>query len=264
MPQGVVEIGPGQISYEQTGRGPDLVLVHSLLTDRHGFDPVVPALARQRRVTMVDLPGFGASTPVAPEMSAYADAVGAFLGAGGFDPASTAVLANGLGAFVALGTAIRHGGRFERLCLVGCGLSFPPEARSTFAAMASRVEEEGMEAVVDVAVRRIFPESHLAAHPEVVAERRDVLLRTTREAFVGACSALQSVDFRAEAEAVTMPSLIVVGSEDEATPPAMAREAHAAIAGSRLVEIAGVGHAPQLQDPPRFLDAVTDFLASDG
>ena len=40
----------------QTGKGSDLVVLHSLLADRHAFDPVLPALAAGRRVTLFNLP----------------------------------------------------------------------------------------------------------------------------------------------------------------------------------------------------------------
>lgn len=263
MTHQVVETATGRMSVERVGTGVDLVVLHSLLTDRRAFDPVASAWAETHRVNLVDLPGFAESSPVEPDMGAYADAVGSFLAAGGFEPSRTILVGNGLGAFIALGTAVRHGPLFDRLCLVGCGVSFPADARATFAAMAARVEEGGMEAVVDVAVRRIFPERHLAAHPELVEERRRVLVETDPVAFVTACRALQGVDFGEAAGSVTNPTLIVVGSEDGATPPVLAEEAHRLIPDSRLVELPGVGHAPQLQDPAAFREAVDGFLSGD-
>ena len=41
------------------GRGPTLVLVHSLLTDSHAFDDVVPELAKNHRVVRISCPGCG-------------------------------------------------------------------------------------------------------------------------------------------------------------------------------------------------------------
>jgi pimeloyl-ACP methyl ester carboxylesterase len=52
----------------------------------------------------------------------------------------------------------------------------------------------------------------------------------------------------------------VVGSEDQATSPTMARELQAVLKNSRLIELDGIAHAPQLQDPARFLDAIDGFL----
>lgn len=262
MTRVVVDTARGRVSLDRVGDGPDLVVLHSLLTDRHSFDPVVPALARHRRVNLVDLPGFGDTTEVAPSIDAYADAVGALLESGGFDPATTALMGNGLGGFIALGTAIRHGHRFERLVLVGAGVGFPEEGKNAFTGMATGVESGGMEAVADVAVRRIFPAAHLAAQPELVDERRLILLRTSPQAFINACRALHAVDYRAQVGSVTNPTLILVGSDDGPTPPGLARELNAAIPGSTLLELEGIGHAPQLQDPDGFLAALGGFLCS--
>ena len=68
--------GHGALTAVRTGAGPDLVVLHSLLSDRHAFDPVLPALAAKHRVTLINLPGFHGSqpTPLAL-MDAYVAAV---------------------------------------------------------------------------------------------------------------------------------------------------------------------------------------------
>jgi len=256
----VIDTPRGPVSLARSGSGPHLVMLHSLLSDRHVFDPVIEQLGERWTVNAVDLPGFGSTARTERSIDAYADVIGAMLEAGEFDPDTTAVLGNGLGAFVALGTAIRHGRRFDRLTLVGCGVAFSDESKGAFAGMIDRVERGGMDAVVDVAVRRIFSEAFLDAHPDVLVERAEVLRRTDPRAFVDACSALIGMDYRTAAAEVTNPTLIVVGDQDQATTPSMAQELHATVAGSRLVELPGIAHAPQLQDPDGFLTAVDGFL----
>ncbi len=56
-----VSAGHGVLTAVRTGQGSDLVMLHSLLADRHAFDPVVPALAARHRVTLFNLPGFHGS-----------------------------------------------------------------------------------------------------------------------------------------------------------------------------------------------------------
>ena len=256
----ILDTSSGPVSLARSGDGPDLVMLHSLLSDRNVFAPIVDALCERWRVNLVDLPGFGSTSRTVPSIDAYADLIGALLEAGQFDPASTAVLGNGLGAFVALGTAIRHGDRFDRLVLAGCGAAFPADAKSGFHTMIERVETGGMDAVVDVAVRRIFSEQFLLAHPEMLAERAAVLSRTDPGAFVDACRALLDLDYRNVAAEVGNPTLVIVGTEDQATPVAMARELDSLLADSRLVELDGIAHAPQLQDPTGFLGALEGFV----
>src|SRR5215218_10715055 len=65
------------LEHSRTGGGPPIVLLHGIGLDRHVWDPVVPLLAREHEVIAVDLPGFGASAPLAgpPTVAALAAAV---------------------------------------------------------------------------------------------------------------------------------------------------------------------------------------------
>ncbi len=258
----VVDTAAGPVSVERHGEGPDLVMLHSLLTDRHVYDRVLDDLATHHRVTLVDLPGHGATPPSEPTIDAAADVIGALLSSGEFAPATTALLGNGLGAFIALGTAIRHGGSFAKLILAGCGATFPDAARPAFRAMADKVATGGMDAVVDQALGRIFSPAYAASHPEMLEERRTVLVAMNPEAFITACRALETFDYEKEVAGVATPALVVVGSEDGPTPPEMGKNLAAAMPDCSYVELPGVAHAPQLEDPAAFVGAIRPFLAA--
>ncbi len=256
----IIRANGSEFEVEQSGEGPHLVLLHSLLTDRGSFAPVVPALSRIRRVTLVSLPGFGATAPVGssdPGIEDYADRIADLLGALG---GAADVVGNGFGGFIALALAARHGARLGRLVLADTGATFPEAGRAPFRAMADAVERSGMAAILDGAVRRIFPEAYLAAHPEAIAERKRVLLQASAAQFAVACRALSRVDLRDALPRISNRTLVVVGALDAATPPALARELEASIPGARLVEIPGCGHCPALEQPEAFLAAVLPFL----
>jgi 3-oxoadipate enol-lactonase len=248
----------GRVSYHNSGDGPPRVLLHSLLTDSNAFSPIEEGLSG--RSYAMDLPGFGSTTPCAPDVDEYSTRVADFIDAVGLGEERPVLIGNGLGAFVALGTAIHHGSLLGGLILVGCGVRFPEPARAAFAAMIEVVERGGMEAVVPTALQRIFTADHIASHPGAAAERAAVLRRTDPAAFITACRALTRLDYTAAAPTVTAPTLIVVGEDDAATPPPMAEELHELMAGSELVRLAGVAHAPQIQDPPAFIQAIRPFL----
>jgi pimeloyl-ACP methyl ester carboxylesterase len=253
----VIRKGDAVFDVEQSGAGRDLLLLHSLLAARESFAPVVPALARRHRVSLLALPGFAGSTPAGPTIEDLADRVAAFVAT---LPGRPDVIGNGLGGFVALALAARHGKSIGRLVLADTGAAFPESGRAPFRGMAQAVEKGGMEAIVATAVRRVFPAGYLAAHPEAVAEQREVLLRARPEPFAAICRALAQVDLRAALPGIRNPTLVVVGSLDEATPPALARELAAGIGGARLVELDGCGHCPPLEQPEAFLAAVVPFL----
>lgn len=248
---------PVEFDVEQRGEGPDLLLLHSLLTDRDSFAPAVPALARERRVSLLALPGFGRSTPAGPSIEHYADRVAQFVAT---LPGKPDVVGNGFGGFIALALAARHGGAIGRLVLADTGAAFSPAGRAPFRAMAEAVERGGMEAIVGTAVRRIFSERYLAAHPEAFEQRRAVLLKAQPQHFAAACRALERLDLRAALPEIRNSTLVVVGALDAATPPELARELAAGIQGAKLVEIPDCGHCPPLEQPEAFVAAVGPFL----
>jgi len=248
-----------RLDVEITGEGRNLVLLHSLLSDRTSFEPLAARIAGQRRLILVNLPGFGGSPPAGPGLGDFAEAI-----AGLFDdlglPPETDVLGNGLGGFVALALASRHGTRLARLVLVGSGVAFPEAGRATFRALADKVERDGMAAVADAAMRRMFPEAFMKAEPDLVAGREAVFKRIDPGVFAAACRALAALDLSAELAGIKNPTLIVVGAEDQATPPALGQALAGRLAHAELTVLPGLGHCPHIQDPDAFVAAIAPFL----
>ena len=243
----------------QTGAGRDLVLLHSLLADRTAFDRAAPLLARTRRLTLVNLPGYGASALAGPRVEDYADRVAGLLIALRL-PHETDVLGNGFGGFISVALAARHGARFDRLVVVDALAGFPLPAREPLRLLAQNVARQGMRGALDIAIRRMFPEPFIAAHPEIVDERRRALEKCDAESFRTACNALIEVDLAPVLARIRNPTLVMAGSEDATTPPALARALAQGIAGARFLEIPGCGHCPQIENPQAFADAVDSFL----
>ena len=252
--------GHGALTAVRTGQGSDLVLLHSLLADRHAFDPVLPALAAKHRVTLINLPGFhgSAPTPLAL-MDAYVAAI-----EDGFDElkiGSDAILiGNGFGGTVALAFAFAHPQRIAKLVVSDAAAAFPPAGRQAFAAMADKVAEGGLGAVAEIAARRVYSPAHLAAHPELIDERKEVLMGIAPKAFQAACKILQETDLTPELHRVRVPTLVICGEHDQATPPALVKAVAERIDGASYVELAGCGHCPPLEQPQQFLAAIKDFV----
>src|ERR1700693_6451112 len=99
----------GTVHAMQSGKGPFLFLLHSLLSDRASFDAVVPRLSQSFRVVVPELPGFGGSQAVGGSLAAVAERMAEALtdAAGGDD---VFVLGNGYGGVLglAMGVAPSH------------------------------------------------------------------------------------------------------------------------------------------------------------
>lgn len=238
-----------RVEYDQHGAGAPLLLIHSLLTELTVFDVVLPRLARQRRVTRINLPGFGASTPIElTSVGNHADHVARAMEALEL-PRDTAVFGNGFGAFVALELAVRHGARFGRLIVADALAAFPEAARVPFRAMAERVAAGGMKAVLDTAIGRMFPPAFAERHPDVIAARKAALGAVDPECFRRACLALASLDLTSQLRGIRNKTLVLCGALDQTTPSALARELARKIPGARYEEIADSGHCPMLEQP---------------
>jgi len=242
---------------ESTGQGRNLVLLHSLLADRTAFDRVVPALAKKRRVWRVNLPGYGTSPAAGTTVEDYADLIAQSLDEWGSD---TDILGNGFGVFIGVALAARHGRKFGRLIAAPALVRFADPAKQPLRALAERVSREGMSGALDVAIRRMFPEPYIAAHPEVVEERKRALAKADPKCFQTACLALAALDLAPVLKNVSNRTLVLSGSEDATTPPALARELANGISGARFEELKGCGHCPQIENPARFVQAVEQFL----
>jgi 3-oxoadipate enol-lactonase len=247
------------VNASQSGDGPPLVLLHSLLSDRASFDRIVPDLSETFRVIVPELPGFGESQVVSGGLAAVADRMAGVVNdcADGED---VIVLGNGYGGFVALQMAIRHPNIATKLILADCGAAFSESGREAFRNMAAASQAKGLAAITDVAMRRLFAPEFQAQHPDLMRDRREAFLKTDPEVFRAACAALAELDLRPELGKVDVPVLVLVGEYDEATPPPMSHELAAGLPDARLAIIAGCAHVPQLQSPEMFLKAIGGFL----
>jgi len=246
------------IDVEQRGSGPDLVILHSLLAERSAFDRVAPSLSKKRRVWLVNLPGYGASRPAGTSVEDYADRIAALLSNLRLETAD--VLGNGFGGFIAVALAARHGALVRRLIAAPALAAFPEPAKQPLRGLAERVAKEGMSGALDLAIRRMFPERFIAANPSVVEERKQALVKADPACFRIACLALAALDLSPVLKNIKSETLVMAGSEDATTPPALARELAAKIPGAKFRQLDGCGHCPQIENPVLFVQAVEEFL----
>ena len=257
----LLHVSGAAVEIRQAGRGRDLVLLHSLLTELSVFDGIVPALAQQHRVTLINLPGYGVSTP-RPSLTtveAYADHVAEVLAALAL-PRSTDVFGNGFGGFVCVALAARHGARFSRLFVADALPGFPPAGKEPLRAMAARVEAEGMAAVLDTAVARMFPPAFIAAQPQLVAARKKALAGADAPSFARACRGLAALELANVLGSIRNAVFVTAGALDATTPAAGAEALAKGIRGAKFEPIADCGHCPMLEQPQALVAMLRRFL----
>lgn len=252
--------GHGALTAVRAGQGRDLVILHSLLADRTAFDPVLERLTAKHRVTLINLPGFHGSQPLPLAlMDGYIATV-----EDGFEEFGigndSVLIGNGFGGTVALAFALAHPERIAKLVLSDAAACFPPQGREAFAVMAHKVAESGLGAVAEIAAKRVHSPAYLQAHPEAIEQRKQVLLGIHPKAFQGACKILQEADLTPLLHRLRVPTLVVCGELDQATPPALNKQIVEKVAGAKYVELPGCGHCPPLEQPDAFVAAIKDFV----
>ena len=248
-----------RVSAQIGGDGPPIVLFHSLLADASSFDLIAAPLAASHQVVVLNLPGFGQSASVDGGLEAVADRIAAAIQAFAFKEVPI-FLGNGYGGFVALLTAIRHPGITARLVLADCGAAFSEPGRAAFRGMSAAASANGLTAIADIAMRRLFSPAFQAEHPALIAERRACFLEVDPHVFHAACAALSTLDLRGQLDTVKVPVLVLVGEFDEATPPAMSEELAKLLPHAELKILQGCAHVPQLQEPALFMATIGAFI----
>jgi len=251
-----------QMNYELSGKegAPVVVLSHSLGSSIAMWDPQVKPLEAHFRVLRYDTRGHGGSD--APE-SAYTlellgtDAV-ALLDALEIDRVHWVGLSMGgmIGQFVAL----HHADRLRSLALCDTAAIMPEEVQPIWQERIDTVRRNGMQALVQPTLERWFRPSFLSQNPPEVEIIQRHFLETPVEGYIGCSEAIRKLNYLDQLSAIQMPTLIMVGKDDPATPVAASEAMHDAIQDSRMVVISNAAHLSNVEQADAFNRALLDFL----
>jgi 3-oxoadipate enol-lactonase len=242
------------------GRGRDIVILHSLLTDRDAFQVVASQLITQFRVTLINLPGFHRSARIPGSVLAYETWLGKALD--GFGIGRNCILCgNGFGGTVALAFALSNQQRIGKLLLVDVAPGFPEQGKAAFRLMAEKATNEGMSSIAPIAAGRVYHSAYVEKNPAVIEERRRVLAEIDPGAFAAACEALINCNLEPRLGSLEVPTLIVYGALDQATPPALNGIIGKNVHRSQMIEIPNCGHCPPLEKPAEFLEPIRPFIS---
>lgn len=219
------------------GKGPVVVLSHALALDQGMWATLARALAQRYTVVRYDHRGHGGATQtVAPfSIEELADDVADLIRRMTTDPVVFVGLS--LGGMVGQALAARHASMLRGLAILNSAAYYPD--RGIWDVRIKAVREGGMQAIADSSIERwltpVFRQS--PAGQAMVSRLREMLLRTDPVGYVLTCEAIANMDFRATNRLISVPTLIVAGSQDMATPLAMSQAMADDIASARLVEV---------------------------
>lgn len=252
-------MSPLRLHGRGAGSGPLTVLLHPVGLDGSFWGGLPAALAGRRHVLSLDLAGHGASPAVQRPrpIEAYADDVAAAIRGVGDGPAEVVGLS--FGGMVAQMVAIRHPDLVAALVPCGCGGTFAAEIRPILRERGLTAERDGMQAVLEPTLTRWFTPGFLS---NAAVERvRDRLLADDVAGWSAGWHAIAGLDATPHLGAIQVPTLVIAGELDAATPPAVAEATVArAIPGARFTVLPGAPHMMQIECEAAYTEAVAGFL----
>lgn len=261
----LVETQLGRLFLEVSGEGPELVLWHSLLCDGGMWRHQVAALEQHYRIVNIDAPGHGRSGPVRRRytMDECVQVSVGLLDELGIERAVWCGLS--WGGMVGMRLASRFPERLAGLVLMDTSARsedrLKKPAYRVLAAMARRFGPSRTLAKIVVPI--FFADRTRRERPDLVEDFIQRLVRMDSESLQHAVDAVifQRDDVSAELGHVDQPTLVMVGSEDRATPPGQAEHIARVLPSAELVRIPGAGHLSALEQPERVNAVLEPFLA---
>jgi len=243
--------------------GTPIVWLGSLGSSTAMWDPQIAAFAGRHRCILIDHPGHGASPPsiVPVTIESLGDGVLSALDDVGAKRAHVVGLS--LGAMIAMELAARHPERIDRLALLCTSAHF--DSPDPWNERAATVRSGGMTEVAYAVVARWLTPDYTAANPDEVAAFVTMLHAVDPESYARCCEAIAAMDQREQLPSIQVPTLVIVGSHDPATPPSHGETIADLIPGARLetVESAHLANWEQADAVNRLLDQHLEGTADD-
>jgi 3-oxoadipate enol-lactonase len=253
--------------YEDTGGpGSAIVFSHGLMMSSRMWRAQVDALKARYRCIAYDHRGQGQSSDPGGRShdmdTCFRDAVAVIEG---IDARPCHFVGLSMGGFVGMRLAAHRPDLLYSLTLIET--SAEPEAEENiprYRKLAFAAQWLGARFVVDRVMPILFGRTFMndparaaerAAWRAEIASRPRTIVRAVR-------GVVERAGAMEEIKSIRVPTLIIVGDEDTATPPPKARRIHEHIPGSRLARIPAAGHSSTVEQPAAVTRVLSDFLAT--
>ena len=249
-------LNPDDVTLHRRGKGAPLVLIHCLGMDWQFWDVLEP-LCDQFELITYSLPGHhDTKLPAGQYGEAELTAqLKALLDREGIKKAHFAGISMG-------GSMVQHfAGTYpemvERAILCDCSPRYTEEARANWPVRANAARQNGVASLIPFLEKVFFTDESLAENGPNVRFVKEKWASCSAEGYALACEMLAMLDAREQAERMTMPTLIMLGSNEGQAFKDAAVWMNAHIPGSMgVVVVPNAGHA-SVRERPEF--AVAQF-----
>ena len=260
-----MKIAANGINIHYTFDGPEnaplVTMSNSLASNLSMWDPQIPALTSRYRVLRYDTRGHGQTdAPPGPySLDELTEDVRALLEVLGMR--KTHFVGLSMGGMIGQILALKYPQLLQSLVLCDTMSRVPPDAKPMWEERIHTAETRGMDPTVETTVGRWFTAPFRERRQDVIDNVRTMIRSTPPQGYAGCCHAIAGLNLTDRLQAITVPTLIIVGEDDPGTPVAASRVIHERIKGSELVILKSAAHLSNMEQPEAFNQAMTPFLA---
>jgi len=250
---------PIHVEVEGRDGAPALMLSNSLGTNLHMWDEQAGEFAKHFRLIRYDRRGHGKSgSPPGPySMERFGRDVLAVLDALNIEKTNWCGLS--MGGMVGQWLGANAPARIDKLILSNTNYYYAD--KGPWADRIKFVRDKGLAQLVDPNMERWFTKEFRARAPQTMARMKEMFLATNPAGYIASCEAIRDMDFRASNPRVSAPTLVIVGTQDPATPPAAGEAIAQQIKGAKLAAL-DAAHISNMEQPELYTETVIDFLQS--
>ncbi|MCZ2495491.1 alpha/beta fold hydrolase [Xylophilus sp. Kf1] len=247
------------LNFVERGQGPMLVLSHALGLDLGMWDAVSALLEPRFTVLRYDHRGHGHS-PAANQaftIDDLADDAAALIRSRTDRPVFFVGIS--MGGMTAQALAVRAPELLAGIVIANSGAYYPDLA--PWKARVERVLSQGVESIADGAVERWITPGFRAteAGSAMATQLRATLIGTDAVSYAAACDAVAGIDYRESNRRIGVPTLVIAGTLDLATPASMSEDIAAAIPGAQLKTIEAA-HISSVERPAELAALIESFV----
>ena len=256
---------PKSLNIVKEGSGPIVVLSHALGCNLHMWDEVAQILKNYFTVVRYDHRNHGASEVCMTPFSVddLADDAADLIESLGGDPVFFVGLS--LGGMVAQSLAARYPNLVSACVIANSAEHYDDAVKKMWSDRIDKVKREGVSAISGMAIERWFTPEYLSSEDSItkaiIAGIKNELDSFDSQAYSLSCRAVSGVDCRKGNQSIQIPTLVLFGLKDQATPPALSEAIHNSIQSSELAKI-DAAHLSAVEKPLEFADIISKFLLS--
>jgi 3-oxoadipate enol-lactonase len=261
----LVSVNGMSICFDDFGKGETpIIFVHGFPFDKSSWQPQIDFLRKTNRVIAYDIRGFGKSTAGHDKITIrlFADDLIKFMDTLSIKKAIVCGLS--MGGYILLNAVHQYPEKFKAIILsdTQC-IADSAEAKDKRTQTVTKIKTKGLHEFADGFIENIFCQESKDNKKELVESIRNTILNTPPQTITDTLIALaQRTETCSALQQITLPVLLLCGSEDKITPVVQAEFMHRNISNSSLQIISNAGHMANIEQPEVFNKYIIEFIAN--